>query len=143
MSARFSSTLLRKWLESHLTSGVKVYTDRMPNTGRAILITMQPGAGLEMEGLLDNPAFNIQCRGAENNYEDAEDIALEVDSIILNFGDLGFEMDDVVVQVLDRTGGAPAQIQVLDSANRFAFSCNYYAKPFTNIGEYDYAPGEV
>lgn len=134
MTARFSSSLLRKWLESYVTSGAKVYTDRMPDTGRVILITMQPGAGLEMEGILDNPAFNIQCRGAENNYEDAEEISLEVDSIILNNGYLGFEMDGVIIQGIDRTGGAPQEIIVSDRANRFAFSCNYYAKVFTNIG---------
>jgi hypothetical protein len=136
MTPRFSSTFLKKWLEKYVTSGAKVYIDQMPDTGRVIFITMQPGPGLELEGLLDNPAFNIQCRGAERDYEDAEAIALEVDSIILEYGHLGFEMSDVVVQMMDRTGGAPQQINIADRASRFAFSCNYYAKAFSNIGGY-------
>jgi hypothetical protein len=136
MGPRFSSSLLQKWLEKYLTTGAPVYIDRIPDTGRVIFITMQPGAGLELEGLLDNPAFNIQCRGAEQNYEDAEAIAMEVDSIILEHGPLGFELGGVVVQHMDRTGGAPQQINIADRAKRFAFSCNYYAKAFTNIGGY-------
>jgi hypothetical protein len=136
MTERFSSVVLQDWLQPLIRSGAKVYVDRIPETGRVVFITMQPGAGLEMEGLLDTPAFNVQCRGADNNYEDAERIALEVDSILLEIGGSGFQSGDVVVQMMNRSGGSPQQISAADNANRFIFSCNYYARVFTNIGGY-------
>lgn len=127
--------MLRRWLLLHVRSGAKIFTDRIPKTGRVIFITINPGAGLTDEGLIDNPSFNVQCRGGENNYEDAERIALEVDQIILELGSVGFEFEGVQFYLLDRTGGGPQQINVSDTANRFAFSGNYYAKVSTNIGE--------
>lgn len=133
--ARFTIGLLRRWFEPLITSGAKIYTDRIPSTGRMIYLSRASGIGLEMEGLIDNPRFSIQCRGGENNFEDAEDIALDIDSVVLELGSQGWELDGVRVHFMDRTGGNPQQLSVSDSADRFAFSCNYYAKVFTNIGK--------
>jgi hypothetical protein len=133
--ARFSIGLIRRWLEPRITSGAKIYVDRIPATGRMIYLSRSPGIGLEMEGLIDNPRFNVQCRGAENNFEDAEAIAVDVDSVVLELGSVGWELDGVRVDYMDRTGGDPQELTVADSSSRFAFSCNYYAKVFTNIGE--------
>ena len=132
---RFTVGLLRRFFEPRITSGAKIYTGRRPPTGRYIFIQRSTGIGLEMEGLMDNPRFIVECRGAENNFEDAESIALDFDSVVLEFSDKPWELDGVRVHLMDRTGGDPQQLTVADSADRFGFSCTYYAKVFTNIGE--------
>jgi hypothetical protein len=118
------------WLEQRISSGVRIHTDRMPNSGRAVLITMQSGPGLELEGELDNVAFNIQARGAENNFDDAFDIAWEIDSLITTEGVMGFTMGDTVVHMMDRVGGGPAPLSTTDPSGRYGFSGNYFAKVF-------------
>lgn len=134
---RFTVSLLARWLEPKLKSKPKIYVDRIPPTGRIVYLTLQPGIGLEMEDLIDNPTFNVAVRGAPGSYEDAEAIAMDVDSFVLeNSG--GFTAENVVVKKMGRTGGGPQQVSIADSQNRFSFSCNYYAKVFTNIGK-DYS----
>lgn len=134
-SPNFTTALLRQWLQQYNTTGALIHVDKMPVTGRAILLTRQPGAGLEMEGLVDNPSFTVSVRGGENNFADAERIALQMDRIILEKSDVGFEFGGVYFYLIDRTGGAPQQVNIIDRNNRFSFSCTYYAKISTNIGE--------
>lgn len=135
MGPRFNSRILQAYFEGYIQSQAKVYCDRLPSTGRIVYITITAGPGLIREMTADIVGFNVQVKGAENNYEDAEDIALEVDSIVLEFG-MPVEIDGVVIHVLGRTGGAPQQVSIPDTANRYTFSCNYFAEVSTNIGSY-------
>jgi hypothetical protein len=135
MGPRFNSRILQSYFEGLITSGAKIYCDRLPATGRIVYITITPGPGAIRELTADVVGFNVQVKGAENNYEDAEDMALDVDSIVLEFG-VPVEIDGVVIHALGRTGGAPQQVSIPDTANRYTFSCNYFAEVSTNIGSY-------
>lgn len=139
MGPRFSSVFVRDMLEPRITSGASIYIEKLPPVGRGILVVMRPGAGLDLEGILDNPAFIIQCRGALNNYSDAEQMALDIDSIILELGSVPYELDGVRIQMMDRVGGAPEKINIPNADENeiyYMFSCTYFARAFTNIGNY-------
>lgn len=126
-------------LKLHVTSQARIYAGRVPNVpNRIIAVTFTSGAGFSMDGLFDAVGFQITCRGAENNYPDAEAIAFEVDDILtgkcLDAKSISFWMDDVYVDVISRTGGGPIQLPYADESSRFTFTCNYYAQVATSIG---------
>lgn len=130
---RFSTPLLLDWLRPQVTStGAAVLAGDPPPSKphRVICIAMQPGAGLTHEQLFDRPAFQITCRGAENNYADAEAIALYVDEVLLNqeenfwIGDEDAE-EGVWCNMVDHLGGGPRQMTRPDSQARYLFTCNY------------------
>lgn len=129
---RFSTSLLIDWLKPQLLSGAHVFAGREPDTGRIISISMQPGTGLIMEGLFDTPGFQVRCRGGENNYSDAENIATEVDSILIN-SPTSFDIGEVRVDFIGRTGGAPQALPFTDANDRYIFTCNYYAVASTGL----------
>lgn len=130
----FTSRHVKEWLEAHISSGAKVYNDVIPPTGRLIYVRMLSGAGYTLEGIQDNPAFTLEVRGADRNFDDAEYIAREADDTILRFGGVGYEFSDgTYMYFMGRTGGGPSQILVPDSAGRFTFSCNYYAPVATDL----------
>jgi len=141
--SRLTTVKFADWLRPLLTSGARVIPGRLPDMpNRAIGITKSSGAGLEMEGLFDVVGIAITCRGAENNLGDAEDIATEVDDILLgkhpsvrmeNFL-IGEGTDSVFVNGMGRTGGEPIQLSIADSLSRYVFTCNYFAHVSTNVG---------
>ena len=82
----FTSLHVKEWLEDHILSGAKVYNDQMPPTGRIIYVRMLSGPGYSMEGIQDNLAFSLEVRGADRNFDDAENIVREIDDLILKYG---------------------------------------------------------
>jgi hypothetical protein len=136
IDARITSEHLRKWLERFDLLGVRVTIDRLPTTGRYIVVTRTAGPGLIREGTAEIIGFNIQVRGGENNFEDAEAIANAIDSAILEYGNEVIEIDGVVIHAVGRTGGGLQTIGVVDSASRYAFSGSYFAEVSTQLGEY-------
>lgn len=141
LMGRLTTTMLGDWLRPLITSQARVIPGRLPDMpNRAIGITKGSGAGLVMDGLFDIIAFSINCRGAENNLPDAENIAGEVDDIILgkvakteNFL-IGTGATSVYVNGMGRLGGEPSQLSITDSASRWVFTCSYYAYVSTNVG---------
>lgn len=143
---RITTTKIADWLRPQVTSGARVITGRLPDMpNRAIGIIMGSGPGLDMEGLFDIISFQITCRGGEQNLDDAEQIALEVDDILIGKGELfgsenfmvGIESEDdpgVYVSQIGRTGGSPSQLTLPDSQSRFTYTCNYFAHVSTNVG---------
>lgn len=130
---RFTAAKLKAWLLENIESGAPIHTDRIPDNGRFVKITIGGSAGgLQNEGLFDAPTFQIQCRGGENNYDDAENIALEIDSVIIQAPN-NFMMGDVYVQAFDRVGGAPQALQLQDAQARHVFTCNYFAIASTGV----------
>lgn len=129
---RFSTSILIDWLKPQVQSGARIFAGREPDTGRIITISMQPGSGLIMEGLFDTPGFQVRCRGGENNYQDAENIAMEVDSILLA-APTSFDIGDVRVDFIGRSGGAPQALPFTDPSDRYVFTCNYYAVASTGL----------
>jgi len=130
----FTSLHVKQWLEDHILSGAKVYNDQIPPTGRLIYVRMLAGAGYSMEGIQDNPAFTLEVRGSDRNFDDAEYIARDVDEVILRYGVEPYTFpDNTYMYFMGRLGGGPAQILVPDAAGRFAFSGNYYATVATDL----------
>lgn len=126
-------------LKLYVTSQARIFAGRIPSApNRIIAVTLISGAGFSMDGLFDAVGFQITCRGAENNYPDAEAIAMEVDDILTGkfpgSQSISFWMDDVYVDVMSRTGGGPIQLPYADEISRFTFTCNYYAQVATGIG---------
>lgn len=142
--SRLTTRKLAIWLKPLTTSGATVVPGRLPDMpNRVIGITKGSSPGLAMEGLFDVIGFTISCRGGENNLDDAEDIAGEIDDIIIgkhpsitveNFM-IGEGADSVFVNGMGRVGGEPMQLSIPDSASRWTFTCSYYAYVSTNVGQ--------
>lgn len=130
--SRLTTQKLYDWINPQLTSGAQLRYDRMPDTGRVILIQLRSGPGLSVEGTYDSVGFAMNCRGAENNFEDAENIALDFDDVLLKNGQ-NIWMDDVHVQFVGRIAGSPSMIAIDDPQSRFLWSCSYYAIASTGL----------
>ena len=142
---RLTNKMLREWLTPKLESGAKVISGRLPDQpNRVISLQMQGGPGLSMDGLFDILTFQVLCRGGEDNFDDAEGIALEVDNILIGRTQHlveNFEIsnpsgsDSVYVSGIGRTGGPPQQLPIIDSVSRFVFTCTYWIEASTNVGQ--------
>lgn len=142
--SRLTTTKLADWLRPLITSQAKVVPGRLPDMpNRVIGITKSSGPGLVMEGLFDVIGFTVSSRGGENNFADAEDIAGNVDDILIgkhatvgseNFL-IGTGVASVWVSQVGRTGGEPIQLALPDSQSRWTFTCNYFAYVSTNVGQ--------
>ena len=130
----YTSRHLVEWIESRITSGAKVYNDRIPPTGRIIYVRLGSGPGYSMEAMQDNITFTVECRGADRNFDDAELIAWDVDRAILMYGSQPHSFGDGTYQYfIGRTGGPPAELTVSDTSGRYAFTCNYYTTVATDL----------
>lgn len=130
----FTSRHLVEWIEGRTESGAEVFNDRIPPTGRIIYVRMGSGPGYDLEGVQDNLTFTVECRGADRNFDDAEYIAREVDDAILRYGGDPYTFSDgTYMYFIGRTGGAPSELLVADTAGRYAFTCNYYVTIATNL----------
>lgn len=132
LTDRFNTTLFINWLKPQITSGARVFAGREPDVGRIIVVSSLAGPGLTLDGLFDIVGMQIRCRGGESNYQDAENIALEVDSILLT-SPTAFDIGDVRVLGFGRTGGAPQVLPQPDTEGRFTATCTYYAEVSTNL----------
>jgi hypothetical protein len=141
---RMTSKVFAEWLAPQITSGAEVIAGRLPEVpSRVIAIEMAPGAGLMMDGMFDVVSFQISCRGAENNLSDAEEIAIEVDNIMIGGTSqstenvtisIGTDGIGVYVSGMGRSGGGPSQERISDAESRWVFTCNYYVIASTNVG---------
>jgi Bacteriophage minor capsid protein len=127
-------------IKTHATNQARIIPGRLPDMpNRVISVTLTSGAGFVMDGLFDAVGFTVTCRGAENNFGDAEAIAKEVDDILtgkfVDVKSMSFFLEDVYVDIISRTGGGPVQFPMTDSQSRFIFTCNYYAQVATDIGQ--------
>lgn len=130
----FTSRHLVEWIEGRTESGAEVFNDRIPPTGRIIYVRMGSGPGYDLEGVQDNLTFTVECRGADRNFDDAEYIAREVDDAILRYGGDPYTFSDgTYMYFIGRTGGAPSELLVADTAGRYAFTCNYYVTIATDL----------
>lgn len=123
------------WISPQLQSEVTVVAGRLPvaNPSRAIGIVTQPGRGFDQEGEFDNPVYLFQCRGGVDNFSDAEDIAYEVDSLILA-SSTNFDIaENVTVDQINRMSGAPSAAPITDAQNRWIFSCSYVVRVSTGL----------
>jgi hypothetical protein len=90
---------------------------------RLVVMTRTGGPGLAFEGIFDAVSFQARVRGAQNDGDDAEQIALAVDSVFID-AKLPVDMGPNRVPRIDRIGGGPAYY-TRDSAGRTHFTGNY------------------
>lgn len=130
----FTSRHIVEWLEGRITSGARIYNDLVPPSGRIIYVRMGSGPGYDLEGVQDNLTFTLECWGADRNYDDAEFIAREVDSVILRQGCFPWEFpDSEYLYFMGRTGGPPMELTISDASGRYGFTCNYYVCVATGL----------
>lgn len=138
MSNRLRTKLIVDWLKPQVTTGAVVVTGRIPDIAKRFIAVYQvPGTGPVMEDMFDNVGFQLSCHGGERNLDDAERIALQIDSAILNGPDnfqLGAEGDSVWVNGLGRVGGSPLAQPLPDAQGRFICTATYYLTVSTNVG---------
>jgi hypothetical protein len=136
----FTIKLLREWLAPKIQSGAKIVSGRLPATpNRIVGLVPTVGPGLVMDGLFDVVSFQVSSRGGENNFDDAQAIALEIDHIFIGreseVSVENFWMENVYVNGIGRTGSSPVTTALPDAESRWTFTCTYYAFVSTNVGQ--------
>jgi hypothetical protein len=89
------------------------------------VVTLMPGAGLVLEGLFDNPAFQLELVGRERDRDELEAAFTVLDQALV-WMDLPSSLWGVRVVQLDRVGGGPAATQQ-DEHQRISYACSYWA----------------
>lgn len=98
---------------------------RLPSIpGSFILVTGYGGAGMDVDGLIDQPSFQLRAVGDQNSYQSAEDLAEAADFVFLSW--FSKKVGPVWVASIVRVGGAPSPLLV-DDADRHHFVCSYTA----------------
>jgi hypothetical protein len=118
------------WLEPQLISDAPITVGRLPvgQPNRAIGIIASGGRALEMDGVIDPIAYTVLSRGGADNFSDAEDIAYEVDTVILQ-SPTDFDIaENVHVESIDRQSGAPFAAPITDAQSRWVFNCIYVVR---------------
>lgn len=94
------------------------------------VVTLLPGLGLTLEGIADNPFFQVVIRGEPEGPDLNSDgpllIATQVDQAICNGSYPHSDWGDYVVGAT-RTGGRPARLGPADDARRITYTCTYIA----------------
>lgn len=95
-------------------------------TQRMVFCSVEGGAGLDIEeGGIDRPLLTVRTIGHQHNYDDSEQLAMLVDSILASADSRGaINMNGKKVLALSRTGARPV-LSEWDSADRFHFTCSY------------------
>lgn len=117
---------IRTWLIAaprSVTSTIRINVQPdLPDT--VVTLTDTGGYGLETEGALDNPTFQVRCRGPSQVV--ARDTAFLIDGFLLDQGE-PFSVGDTWVLVISRSGGRPSYL-ITDEGGRTTYTCNYIAK---------------
>ena len=102
------------------------YVPDMPD--RLIVLTATPGPGYVMEAAADAGAFQLRCRGRQNDPADAEQIAYAADSLILNAPFPARTGSGQVIVHVHRLGGTPAPLSGSpDDGDRYELTASYVA----------------
>jgi hypothetical protein len=107
------------------------YINEMPD--KLITLTMLPGLGFAAEGALDQPSFQVRCRGDQNDQSSAENIAFQIDDAIFNaqypVSSVDFSNDydpPLNIVLVTRLSGAPAPLGPPEEPSfRYEYVCTY------------------
>lgn len=91
--------------------------------GPMLFLTVGNGVGLTVEGLYDRPFITVRAIGAQNDYAYAEQLAYDVDNLLLGVTGNAL-IGECEVLYVNRTGGAP-QLVDFDSGDRYHFQATY------------------
>jgi hypothetical protein len=95
--------------------------DLSPNM--MVIITLTPGAGLDMEEVFDRPGFQIRSIGPQQDYGAAEKLAQDIDRALVAL-DQSQSINGKWTLSVVRSGGSPALL-LSDDGDRYHFTCNY------------------
>lgn len=95
---------------------------------RLCVVTDTSGGPLEVDGLVDTPAFQVRFRGAQGDPLDAQRLALVADRALL-FGPRPRSIAAVRILSVQRSGGRPTALLPNPSPGlRGEFTCTYRAR---------------
>lgn len=86
-------------------------------------LTLGDGRGFTTELLFDQPFIRVRAIGAGNDFENAETLAYDIDTVLCSV-DGNTQIGSVLALYVTRAGGAPALLQQ-DTADRYHFTCTY------------------
>lgn len=92
--------------------------------GTYVLLTRYGGAGLEVDGAIDNFGWQVRVIGMQYDYDTAEGVAdaIDIEFISTPSGDL----NGLHVVEINRVGGPP-NVLMVDDGNRHHVVCSYLA----------------
>lgn len=126
--ARLDTTVLKNWLEAQILpqdDKIKVVMGKIEDTpDRMVAIRRGSGRGMQMEGLFETVAYQIECRGGPNNLQDTENIAQMVDSIMLNKAN-NLAIGGCFISSTEWSGSGPQQLAARDADFRYSYQINY------------------
>lgn len=96
--------------------------DEQTPPGRFVMLTLIGGPGLNTEALFDGRSYQVMVAGEQGSFEDSEDLAYMIDSILINL--YSQSIGGTWVTGVVRQGGPPTPLSV-DDAERTRFTCNY------------------
>lgn len=90
-----------------------------------VLITRTGGAGFAVDGRTDQVSYQFKSVGEQNNYDQAERMALSLDKIVLGDGSSFYmPITNLYLISVNRVGGGPSALMV-DDGDRTHFVCDY------------------
>lgn len=87
-----------------------------------VVLTAVPGGLLDTEYLYDNVGYQVLVVGKQNDYDDAETLALAIDKLYLSIQ--GQKVGGGNITHVVRFGGQPSPL-LKDEADRWQFVCTY------------------
>jgi hypothetical protein len=96
-----------------------------------VFLVVGNGPGLTTENLYDRVFIRVRAIGKQNNYDYAEKLGWDIDTLLLGVDHNGLVGTAKVLYVV-RTGGSPYAIEK-DPADRYHFQCSYVAETETGL----------
>lgn len=96
--------------------------DLQAPAGRFVLLTRIGGPGFSMEYLFDQVGYQVTSVGEQEDFEDAEGLALALDQVLVMARSQNYA--DLRLLQITRQGGAPSPL-IVDDADRTRFVCSY------------------
>lgn len=136
--ALFTTARARRWVQSLIPNpddrwffSDSPHPDEHPD--RLVVVSLRPGAGLAMEGLIDRPNLQLWVRGLQDDYDATEEFALTADRA-LTFESFPMEFEGVYISQVQRIGGRPdTPMPDGDDGRRFILTSNYNVSVSTDI----------
>lgn len=93
---------------------------------KLVTLTPTPGPGYILEAAGDVSAFQARVRGGQNDQDSAEDLAFELDSLILGAQFPALSTSGKTIIHVHRQGGTPSPLGAdPDDGDRYSYICVY------------------
>jgi len=120
-----SAKLLAEWLTSQLNKPFQVGPDDTEMPDEYGVVTVLPGTGMKREGTFYGAAFQITTRGVQRVAATAEDLAKQVDVLLMSPSTYPNELWGDYVTSCEWIGGAPSPVLTFDAGRRVTWTCSY------------------